>query len=134
MRGFNGVVAVLAVAIIGVLAAGCGSGEASGLVKADKSAAGSTVAMKVGQTLEVALEGNPSTGYEWTVATPAGGILKQVGTTEFKAQSTLVGASGTYLFRFKAERKGEEELTFTYKRSWETTPQDEKLTITASVR
>mgnify|MGYP006883599465 CR=1 FL=1 len=40
MRGFNGVVAVLAVAIIAVLAAGCGSGEASGLVKADKSAAG----------------------------------------------------------------------------------------------
>lgn len=134
MKGFRGVVAVLVVVIIGIVAAGCGGQQASGVVKADKSAAGSTVAMKEGQTLEVTLEGNPTTGYEWTVAAPAGGTLEQVGEPEFKAQSTLAGAPGTYLFRFKAESKGEEKLTFTYKRSWETTPQDETFTFTVSVK
>ncbi len=95
---------------------------------------GVVVTMKVGQTLEVTLEGNPSTGYEWTVAAPAGTALEQVGEAEFKSQSTLTGAPGTYLFRFKAKAKGETELKFEYKRSWETTPQDEKLSFKVSVK
>lgn len=134
MRMLKVALAVLVVAAVGAMASGCGGSQAGGVVKADKSAAGSTVTMKVGQTLEVTLEGNPSTGYEWTVAAPAGTALEQVGEAEFKSQSTLTGAPGTYLFRFKAKAKGETELKFEYKRSWETTPQDEKLSFKVSVK
>jgi len=127
-------VAIIVLVAVGAMAAGCGSSQTGGVVKADKSAAGSTVAMKVGQTLEVTLEGNPTTGYEWTVQAPSGTALEQVGKAEFKPQSTLAGAPGTYLFRFKAKAKGETELKFDYKRSWETTPQDEKLSLKVSVK
>ena len=38
----------------------------------------------------------------------------------------LVGAGGTELFRFKALKKGEAEITMSYKRSWETEILDQK--------
>lgn len=125
---------VLLVVALGASIGGCGGQTKDGVVKADRTSAGNALALKMGQTLEIALEGNPSTGYEWTVATPAGSALEQVDTPEFKAQSTLIGAPGTYLFRFKAKAKGEEELRFQYKRSWETTLQDETLTFKVTVK
>lgn len=134
MKASRFVMVLLVVATVGALAAGCGGQSTEDVVKADKSSAGNTVGLKVGQTLEITLEGNPSTGYEWTVAAPTGTVLEEVGKPEFKAQSTLTGAPGTYLFRFKAKAKGEEELKFQYKRSWETTPQDETVSFKVSVK
>ncbi|MDQ1336481.1 MAG: inhibitor of cysteine peptidase, partial [Thermodesulfobacteriota bacterium] len=45
---------------------------------------GRTVELGIGETLEVVLSGNPTTGYVWDVASLDRDILKQVGETEFK--------------------------------------------------
>jgi len=70
----------------------------------------------------IALESNPSTGYSW-VAEYDNAILELVEETfelgEYAKQG-LIGAGGTELFRFKGLSSGKTEVTFNYKRSWET--------------
>lgn len=70
----------------------------------------------------IALDSNPSTGYSWQASYDET-ILELVEENyelgEFAKQG-LIGAGGTELFRFKALKKGEVEITMVYKRSWET--------------
>lgn len=131
-RGYGLFIAVI---LLGMLAmAGCTGSSSTAQVTIDETSAGKTVSLKVGDTLEVRLEGNPSTGYEWSVAAPSGSALTQVGERTFVSKSTLLGAPGVYIFRFKAESKGTEELVFTYKRAWETTPEDRTVTVKVSIK
>ena len=69
----------------------------------------------------IALDSNPTTGYSWQASYDEA-MLELVEETyelgEFAKQG-LVGAGGTELFRFKALKKGEVEITMVYKRSWE---------------
>lgn len=78
----------------------------------------STVQLKVGDALEIALEGNPTTGYTWAVASKVP-QLQQQGEWEFKRDSNLIGAGGTIILRFKAVREGEAAFQLIYHRVWE---------------
>jgi len=80
--------------------------------------ASSTVQLNVGDTLEIALEGNPTTGYTWAVASNVA-QLQQQGEWEFKRSSNLIGAGGVILLRLKAVREGEAALQLIYHRVWE---------------
>ncbi|MCC7165668.1 MAG: protease inhibitor I42 family protein [Anaerolineae bacterium] len=92
---------------------------------------GSTVDMAVGDTLQVELPTNPSTGYSWKVASNNASVLVPLGAAQFdlKAQTTpMPGAGGTQTFHFQAVGKGQTPLTLVYVRPWETsitpTPND----------
>ncbi|MCR5760489.1 MAG: protease inhibitor I42 family protein [Sphaerochaetaceae bacterium] len=95
-------------------------------------------AHSIGGNLTVKVDGNPTTGYEWTVK---GTDVIKVVSSEYEADNTsgLVGAGGTYEFSFKTIKAGEATLVFNYGRSWESSPAatfsvrvvvDENLTIT----
>jgi inhibitor of cysteine peptidase len=77
----------------------------------------------------IALESNPTTGYSWE-ASYDDTMLELVEETyelgEYAKQG-LIGAGGTELFRFKALKSGEAEITMVYKRSWETEILDQKV-------
>ena len=77
----------------------------------------------------IALESNPTTGYSWQASYDET-MLQLVEETyelgEFAKQG-LIGAGGTELFRFKALKKGELEITMVYKRPWETEVLDQKI-------
>ena len=77
----------------------------------------------------IALESNPSTGYSW-VAEYDNAMLELVEETfelgEY-AKENIVGAGGTELFRLKGLSKGETDITFNYKRVWETEILDTKI-------
>ncbi|MDI6773593.1 MAG: protease inhibitor I42 family protein [bacterium] len=81
--------------------------------------AGSTVTLRVGDSLHVALEGNPTTGYTWGIAAGAGSLLKQEGEPEFEPFSRAIGSSGVFTLRFKAIRHGEVQLKLIYHRTFE---------------
>jgi len=81
--------------------------------------AGKIIEMNIGDTFSVELEGNPSTGYTWEVADMDIAVLKQVGETEFKTRSDLVGASGILILRFETIGRGETTLNLVYHRPWE---------------
>jgi len=80
---------------------------------------GRIVEIGVGDILEVALRGNPTTGYIWDVASPDKGILKQVGETEFKPDRKARGSGGKIMMRFEAAESGKTSLKLIYHRPFE---------------
>lgn len=90
----------------------------------------SDVALKVGDTLTVELNSNPSTGYSWQVSQVDEKVLQQAGDAQFSLgnKTPMPGAGGTQTFTFQAVGKGKTTLTLIYVRPWETsvtpTPND----------
>lgn len=102
---------ILAVCLI----AGCG-GWVKTYVDREK-----TISTSVNQEFVIALDANPTTGYDWEESYD-GNMLRLVEkkyNPDEKAPG-LVGASGTQYFRFKTLKTGKTEITVTYKRPWET--------------
>jgi inhibitor of cysteine peptidase len=109
----------LALLAIALVTPGCATnGTETQTIEA--SDAGKTVSLAVGDTLEVTLEGNPSTGYGWEAVSLDTSILKQVGEPAFTPSSTLVGSAGQMTLRFEAAGSGQTTLHLVYHRSWET--------------
>ncbi|MCX6959618.1 MAG: protease inhibitor I42 family protein [Verrucomicrobia bacterium] len=78
--------------------------------------------MDRGDLLVFRLPSNPSTGYSWSVAASKPGLLLQQAeaTCEIpKFAKGRVGAGGTEVWSFRAERAGMLTLTFSYARVWE---------------
>jgi inhibitor of cysteine peptidase len=88
--------------------------------------AGSTVELRVGDTMEVVLDGNPTTGFSWETAAIDESVLKQLGETGFEPHSSLIGSGGKFTFRFQAVASGQTLLRLVYHRSWETEVPPEK--------
>ena len=80
---------------------------------------GTSVALKVGDRFEVALPGNPTTGFTWEIAQGAGRVVKQDGAPEFHPDRSLVGSGGTVTFHLVAAVKGTTVLRLVYHRKWE---------------
>jgi len=80
---------------------------------------GTTVRLRVGDSLVVRLPGNPTTGYRWVVAQrpPA---LRLVASRYAPSLPTRLGRGGTYTFRFEAGVTGSGRLRLAYRRPWET--------------
>lgn len=85
-------------------------GGCSGAVTVTESDDGGSVHLGVGDELDVALPGNPSTGYNWYVATVDEAVLEQSGEPTFDAESELAGAGGTIHLRFIAAGEGSTTL------------------------
>jgi inhibitor of cysteine peptidase len=78
--------------------------------------------MDRGDLLVFHLPANPSTGYSWSVAASKPGLLLQQGEAICeipKSAKGRLGAGGTEVWRFRAERAGTLTLTFSYARVWE---------------
>jgi len=88
-------------------------------IKVTDNDPGPTVELRIGETLEVELRGNPTTGYVWDIASLDMEILKQVGETEFKQDREGRGVGGKVIMRFKARAAGETPLKLIYHRRFE---------------
>lgn len=96
---------------------------------------GSELVLNQGDTLVVALESTPSTGYSWHVARVMENVLELSGEPEFSEQSNLIGAAGTEVLRFDAVGTGVTSLQLVYSRSWEKDVEPEReFNITVTVR
>ncbi len=93
--------------------------RSAGPVKLDERDHGRTVALKTGETLEVNLAGNPTTGYRWETVKTEEAMLKPAGEPEHTPDSGLIGAGGRTTFRVTAAAPGRTGLTLVYRRSWE---------------
>lgn len=78
------------------------------------------VSLKVGQSLEVSLEANPTTGFEWQVARTDNRRLPQVGGPVFEPPASgREGDATVQTLRFLAREAGMVELELHYRRPWE---------------
>ncbi len=99
--------------------ASCGSATNTEPVRITEADAGSTVELHQGQILDVALPGNPTTGYTWEVEPGAESVLQQQGEPTFEAESNLLGAGGVMTLTFEAIGRGEVTLSLIYHRTFE---------------
>ncbi len=77
------------------------------------------VTMAVGDTLDVVLQSNPTTGYSWNLVSPVAQWLV-LADTKFKASSAACGAPGYSTYSFVAVSPGHCDIVMDYKRVWET--------------
>jgi inhibitor of cysteine peptidase len=97
--------------------------------------ANQTIESKVGDTLVVELEGNPTTGYTWEAVELDQAVLEQVGEPEYNAESDLLGAPGVIILRFKAVGPGQTLLKLVYHRPWEQdVPPEETFEVMIAVK
>lgn len=73
-----------------------------------------------GDILNFEFESNPTTGYEWFVEYNSD-ILNLLESKYIESgEKKLVGMPGRQRFKFRAIKKGETTIEFSYKRPWET--------------
>lgn len=95
---------------------------------------GRTIELKRGDKLIVELEGNPTTGFSWTVASLESDVLKVEGQPEFSADPGMVGGAGTFTFTFTAARSGSVLLNLLYHQAWDKeTPPAKTFEVTVTV-
>ena len=80
---------------------------------------GRLLELDVGDTLEITLPGNPTTGFQWEVSAIDSAILRQVGEPEFEPSSDAVGSGGNITLSFDAVGVGQTDLKLIYHRPFE---------------
>jgi inhibitor of cysteine peptidase len=83
---------------------------------------GETVSVPVGARIEIALKGNPTTGYSWGFASIEGDAVEQMGKVEYRTRPHrpgMVGVGGTFSAVLKALKPGRSTVTLHYARPWE---------------
>jgi inhibitor of cysteine peptidase len=121
---------IAAVALISLAATSCGDDARERLTMEDN---GSSIEISVGDTFDVVLEGNPTTGFGWIVESGDSAIVEVTGEPEFEPESDLVGAPGEFTFVFEGMSPGTTTLEFAYRRSFETAPPQSTFTLTVTV-
>ncbi len=104
--------------IIFAAIAACGA-QGSDSVTLTQKDAGTTVHVKQGTNVNIALEGNPTTGYNWEVAPGGSGVLEQQGEPTFKPENSALGSGGMVTLQFKASQAGTINLKLIYHRTSE---------------
>ncbi len=93
------------------------------ITDADK---GGTVHLKAGDTLELRLKSNPTTGYMWYVHKNSTPLLKLSGQSQTEPTEPGVGRPIFQIFEFQAKHPGDGVLLLHYVRSWEKPAPDEE--------
>ncbi|MDD1678836.1 MAG: protease inhibitor I42 family protein [Methanomicrobiales archaeon] len=131
IAALGAVAAILIVIVVGVtfvLSPVSGSSPAARTVNLTENANGTTVSIHIGDELRITLGENPSTGYGWNYTVPEAFSVTMDRYTAPEG-SGMVGQSGSHTWLLKAEQKGTYEITWMYKRSWESTASDRPFTI-----
>ncbi|MFH1847456.1 MAG: protease inhibitor I42 family protein [Candidatus Omnitrophota bacterium] len=77
--------------------------------------------LRQGQVLKIALESNPTTGYQWVLyKDKRKNIIGEVSEDKYVPKTDAVGSGGIQTFRLKAMQTGQEEISLRYQRSWGT--------------
>ncbi len=120
LRGLDEIMRWLVILfVILLVSGGCSAAE----VQLDASSNGGQKELALGQTVVVALDSNPTTGYSWVVSSVDQNILRQDGDSSYQSSNSnpgVMGAGGVQSFRFEAANPGTTTLTLVYRRPWET--------------
>ena len=72
-----------------------------------------------GEVIVVTLPENPSTGYQWQLAKPITLLKTEETYLAGEAKAGMVGVAGKKIFKFTAEKLGQDEIHLVYVRPWE---------------
>ena len=121
-------------AVAAALVAACGDGGSGQTVRLSPEPGDTTsVEVKVGDTVVLELEANPTTGYEWTFTAGDTFVIEKSEYEPDPNPEELVGKGGTQTVTLKVTKTGTSDLTGTYARSWETPPADAQPDLTVTI-
>ena len=80
---------------------------------------GSAMEIAIGTIVIISLEGNPSTGFSWTIDSIDQTILKNIQSNFDSASGASIGSNGKFIFRFQCLKKGDGKISLKYWRHWE---------------
>ena len=110
------VLSLIALCMLGFLAGCSAGGDVIALTKSDH---GSAITVHKGDTIQLSLEGNPTTGYTWEWVPDGADFLKMPGEPEYSSEGEMLGAAGKYTFTFDVTETGSGELHLIYHRTFE---------------
>lgn len=99
-----------------LLACGVAAPALAAVIRLGERANGTTVRVRVGDTLVIRLSANASTGYAWRFTSTGAPMLRVVSSRYVPAKSTLVGAPGTFIARVVVRTVGRRTLALAYRR------------------
>src|SRR5579859_4814832 len=104
---------VLALGVFTLILTSC-----TGTTSLSGSDNGKTIMVHVGDEIDIALDSNPTTGYDWAIDKSNDSLLafKQM---QYQPSSNAVGSGGTDTFTFVAKSAGTVNLQLKYWRSFE---------------
>jgi predicted secreted protein len=82
------------------------------------------IVVEAGETFEIVLEGNFTTGYRWELQQGLDGV--SLISDEMRAGGDAPGSAGTQHFKLAVESDGRYSLVFAYRRPWEDSNLDER--------
>lgn len=100
----------------------CGIFRGSGKIVLTEKDSGRILETEVGDTLELRLSANPSTGYSWSCALPDMGVLRMTGERYENLPDTppdFTGAPAVKIYTFAVAGPGEAGIKLEYRRPWE---------------
>ena len=83
----------------------------------DETSNHNTVELPIGQTLELSLPENRTTGFKWNVQSSGEPICTLV--NERYEAGRSVGQGGKHHWQFRAQQAGSADIELLYRRSWE---------------
>jgi inhibitor of cysteine peptidase len=85
------------------------------------SATVKTIHLKKGETVQVELPSNPSTGFSWAPSSlHSRNTMLEIEELPYQAQNTgLVGSGGRQVWNIAGKKRGTAHIKFEYKRPWE---------------
>ena len=87
------------------------------MLQVDESSNGKQIDLPVGETLEVSLSENKTTGFQWVFEKSAKELLSLV--KEEVEPGEKIGEPGIHRWLFRAEQAGSERIQLFYRRPWE---------------
>lgn len=119
---------VLALILLLIAAAAALSGCLPETLRLTEAQDGSIQEARVGDTIQVRLRGNATTGYEWIRTSPSSLEGQPISAPTERLyvpdKGSVVGAPGTFLFTYRAKHPGTVTLSYDHLRTWEDEPID----------
>lgn len=115
---------VLCGLLMGVAACGVrddddGGGAINADVEVTDADNGKSFTVRTGDHIQITLNSNPTTGYEWAVQTIDDTVLSYQGSKYDSANTGLVGSGGMQTLTFRAELPGDSPIELKYWRSFQ---------------
>lgn len=111
------------------------SNKTRGPIQLNENANGTVVNVLTDQKIIISLRGNPTTGFVWSVQDINSDVIRLISKKFISGSgdSELVGVGGKYIFEFVAEKQGNTNLEFIYKRPWVGGETAQTFTVTINV-
>lgn len=106
------------------------------LLSMNENDSGKAYTVGVGETFNLSLDSNPTTGYTWTLSDAWDKTILTLAGEDYHSQANenVVGQGGQEIFRFKALKSGKTEINLIYSRPWESVQPLKKFTAQIEVK